>query len=174
MLDQNALKKIKSTHSTEISHSKRLISLSGNPQGPSDSPTTTRPHKKAYAYYGSYLDASKNESNQNNESMKVSDSTDLTQMKATLNELVQKQNEMEKSIPLLINTTVDAQLSKINNEINQIRSETNAKLNSIEMSVTNMANNQKSSITEAIKEAMAEVFSNKAPSDAARSPGVGL
>ena len=174
MLDQDALKKIKSTHSTEISHSKRLISLSGNPQGPSDSPTTTRPHKKAYAYYGSYLDASKNESNQNNESMKVNDSTDLTQMKATLNELVQKQNEMEKSIPLLINTTVDAQLSKINNEINQIRSETNAKLNSIETSVTNMANNQKSSITEAIKEAMAEVFSNKAPSDAARSPGVGL
>ena len=42
------------------------------------------------------------------------------------------------------------------------------------MSVTNMANNQKLSITEAIKEAMAEVFSNKAPSDAARSPGVGL
>ena len=81
---------------------------------------------------------------------------------------------METSIPLLINTTVDAQLLKINNEINQIRSETNAKLNSIEMSVTNMANNQKSSIAEAIKEAMAEVFRNQAPSDAARSPGVGL
>ena len=46
MLDQDALKKIKSTHSTEINHSKRLISLSGNPQGPSDSLTTTRPHKK--------------------------------------------------------------------------------------------------------------------------------
>ena len=106
--------------------------------------------------------------------MKANGNNDITQMKAILNELVKKQNEMETSLPALINTTVDAKLTTIKNEISQIRSETNAKLNSIELSVTNMVNNQETSITEAIKEAVADVFRNKARSDAARSPGVGL
>ena len=173
MLDKAALRKIKSAHGVEMQHSKKLIALSGNPQGPSDSSiSSNKSRKNAHAYYGTYLEVSKTGVTQASEITNVSETSEIEQMRSTLNSLVQKQSDMEASLPSMINNSIDTKLDPLKSEISQIRNETNTKLNSIESSVTNLANTQKSSISEAMKEVMQEYFKNKAPSDATRSPGV--
>ena len=62
MLDENALQKLQTTHTAELSHSQKLLQLSANPQSGSDtSQFNSSTNRKTSFHYGTYLDVTKGE-----------------------------------------------------------------------------------------------------------------
>lgn len=68
MISKQEIGDVKFSHNAEMSHSQQLLSMTGNPQGPSEQSVPSRKQdKKVKLYYGTYLDVAEGEPSQTSE-----------------------------------------------------------------------------------------------------------
>lgn len=170
MLNEEELKRAKSSHETELTHSTKLTGLTGSPQGPDDASENTQPiEKRGRCFFGSYAEVTTN----------VTQTSELTQetipedLLTTVTKLTESYNELKNTFEMKLTTTIDTafeqKIRPLQDKVNEMeKSHTTTHKEFMDMLA------QKEEASEKKFEFIIKLLGGekKAPSDAKRSPGV--
>lgn len=96
LIDENSLKRAKSSSNVEKQHSKRLKEKSGNPQGPDDMSSYSQPKQQnAPGYYGTYLEVTQGNQTQTSEITNDNDDNNDTDLRSQVKAIAAAQKNME-------------------------------------------------------------------------------
>ena len=170
MLDEDSLKKAKSSNDIELAYSSRLKNLNSNPQGPDEETDHSTPSERnARCFFGtSYVDVAKTLSTQT--SAITQDIENGDDLKSVVTKLASSYNELRESIDTSIQTAItnviSTDIKPLKNQINEMKTTYDKKMETfIERSDRQ---------DEKLDKILGILGGNtQAPSDATRSPGVG-
>ena len=181
MLSKQDLDDVKLFHMAEMSHSQKLLSLTGNPQGPGESPDTStrKSDKRVDLYFGSYLDVTKGEPSQTSELTQENKDQTIQSIQSTIQSLADRQTALETSLQDTINNTVDTKLAPVKKDLSEFKKESSDQLGQILDKLNGIETSQNTTIATTVRSIFCEYFpqqqqpTNNPPSAAAeeRPPG---
>lgn len=170
MLDEDNLKKAKSSNDIELAHASKLKTLSSNPQGPDDADDDSKPaDRNARCYFGtSFVDVIQGNSTQTSAITQDNETGD--DLRSVVTKLTASYNELKHSIDASIQTAID---NVINNDIKPLKNQINEMKTTYDSKMETFL--EKSDRQDEKLDKILGILggNTQAPSEATRSPGVG-
>lgn len=170
LVDEDQLKRAKSSNDIELAYASKLKTMIGNPQGPTEDDEHSKPpERNSRCFFGSsYVDVTKGQLTQTSEITQDLDSNEdlrsiVTKLTNNYNAL---KNSMSSSITAAVNDAVSAQVDPIKKQVEEMKNKYDDKFDAFL---------KKSEIQDAKLDKILNLLggNTQTPSDATRSHGVG-
>ena len=179
MLDENDLKRAKTSIDTAKAHTKKLRSITSNPQGPDDLTHFSQPKQgKARCYYGTYLEVAQGNLTQTSEIThdSIENEPDLRkQVIAIANAQKSMETNMNSTISSAVTSSIQAHINPIQTQLNNIQTNHNNQVDQFMIMMNNLATTTNAKFDSIQNSFRILGVQAQAPSEAQISPhGVGL
>lgn len=158
MLSEQDINAVKFSHQAELDHTQKLLHMTGNPQGPEDSPAPPRRvTKKVNLYYGSYLEVTKGD-NSKVENTTTHDDNTVSSMQQSMQSLMDRQEALENNLQSTVDNAIDKKLAPVREEISELKRESTSMFGSILDRIEAIQDNQNTTIASTVRRIMSEFF----------------